>query len=80
MLFFLFKKNYIFLFFIFSKKSIKINNLNFKNKLILEKNKKKNKHHLSFFFLFNQKTNNTLVSLPQVKVQRIQSRVIVKYF
>ena len=51
MLFFLFKKNYIFWFFLFSKKFIinheknkKTNNLNSENKLLLTKNSK-NKYH-----------------------------------
>ena len=52
MLFFLFRKSYIFWFFLFSKKFIisneksrKTNNLNSENKLFLTKNQK-NKHHL----------------------------------
>ena len=61
MLFFLFRKSYIFWFFLFNKKSIishekikKTNNLKFENKLFSAKNQK-NKHHLNvlniFFFL-----------------------------
>ena len=53
MLFFLFKKNYIFWLFLFSKKFIisyeksrKTNNLNSKNELLSAKSQK-NKHHLS---------------------------------
>ena len=57
MLFFLFRKNYIFWFFLFSKKFIvshekveKKNNLNFKTKLLSAKSQK-NKHHLNLFAL-----------------------------
>ena len=57
MLFFLFKKNYIFWFFLFNKKFIishkksrKKNNLNSKNKLLSVKSQK-NKHHPSLSFL-----------------------------
>ena len=53
MLFFLFRKSYVFQLFLFSKKFIisyeknrKTNNLNFKNKLFLAKSQK-NKHHIS---------------------------------
>ena len=54
MLFFIFRKNYIFYLFLFSKKFIisyeknrKTNDLNYKNKLLSTKSKK-NKHHLTF--------------------------------
>ena len=53
MLFFLFKKSYIFFLFLFSKKIMisyeknrKTNNLNFKNKLLSVKSQK-NKYHLN---------------------------------
>ena len=60
MLFFLFKKSYIFWLFLFSKKFIinhekvkKTNNLNFKTKLLSIKSQK-NKHHVSYVEVLKQ--------------------------